>query len=152
MAFGPDGIPDFLDFAVGTDQKAAADDSFEHAAHEFLAAPGAVGCDHLVRGVAKQREIELVLVAEILQRLHGVGARPQDGYTQLVKLLFCVTKLGRFDRSTGSVRFRKKEEQDAAALEIFQGKLFAAVGSKGEFGGIVAELEHELGLLNLGTS
>ena len=119
MAFGPDGVPDFLDFAVDVDQKAAADDSFEHAAHEFLAAPGAVGCDHLVRGVAKQREIEFVLVAEVLQGLHRVGAGSENGDTELVELLFCVTKLGRFDRSTGSIRFRKKEEQNAAALEIF---------------------------------
>jgi hypothetical protein len=87
-----------------------------------------------------------------LQRLHRVGAGSENGDTELVELLFCVAKLGRFDRSTGSVRFRKKEEQNAAALEISQGKLFAAVGSKGELGGFVADLEHELGLLNLGTS
>jgi len=118
VAFGFDGVPDFFDFAVGADQKTAADDSLEQAAHEFLAAPRAVGLDHLVRGIAEQREIEFVLVAEVLQGLHGVSAGSKNGNTELVELLFCVTKLGRFDRSTGSIRFRKKEEQDAAALEV----------------------------------
>ena len=118
MAFGFDGVPDFLDFAVGADQKTAADDSLEQPAHEFFAAPRAIGLDHLVRGVAEQREIEFVLVAETLQGLHRVCAGSENGDTQLVELLFCVTKLGRFDRSTGSIRSWKKEEQDAAALEI----------------------------------
>ena len=119
MAFGFDGVPDFLDFSIGADQKTAADDSLEHAAHEFLAAPRAVGRDHLVRGIAEQREIELPLVAEILQGLHWIGAGSEDGDTQLIELRFCVAKLGRFDCSTRGIRFGEKEEQDAAALEVF---------------------------------
>jgi hypothetical protein len=118
VAFGFDGIPDLFDFAVGADQEAAADDSLEQATHEFLAAPRAVGLNHLVRGIAEQREIQFVFVAEVLQGLHGVGAGSKNGDAELVELLFCVTKLGRFDRSTGGIRFRKKEKKDAAALEI----------------------------------
>jgi hypothetical protein len=118
VAFGSDGIPDFLDFAVGADQKTAANDSLEQAAHEFLAAPRAVGCDHLVRGIAEQWEIEFVFVAEVLQGLYRVGAGSENRDTELIELLFCVTKLGRFDCSTGSIRFWEKEEQDAAAFEI----------------------------------
>lgn len=152
VAFGFDGVPDFLDFAVGADQKTAADDSLEQAAHEFLAAPRAVGLDHLVRRVAEQREIQFVFVAEVLQGLHRVGAGSENGDTELVELLFCVTKLGRFDRSTGSIRSREKEEQDAATLEVFERELFAAVGGEGEFGGFVADFEHELVLLNLWTN
>ena len=113
------GVPDLLDFAVGADQKAAADNSLEQAAHEFFPAPRAVGFDHFVRGITEQRKIELPLVAEILQGLHGIGAGSEDGDTKLIELRFCVTKLGRFDRSTRRVRFRKEEKQDAAALEVF---------------------------------
>jgi hypothetical protein len=149
MAFGPDGVPDFLDFAVGADQKTAANDALEQATHEFLAAPRAVGLDHFVRGIAEQREIQFVLVAEVLQRLHRVGAGSEDGDTELVELLFCVAKLGRFDRSTGGVRFGEKEKQDAAAFKILKRELFAAVGGEGEFGGFVADFEHELVLLEL---
>jgi hypothetical protein len=152
VAFGPDGIPDFLDFAVGADQKTAADDSLKQAAHEFLAAPRAVGLNHLARGIAEEREIEFVLVAEVLQGLHRVGAGSEDGDAELIELLFCVTKLGRFDRSTRGVRFGKKEEQDAAAFKILKRELFAAVGGEGEFGSVVADLEHELVLLNLWTN
>ena len=119
MAFGPDWIPDLFDLAVGADQKAAADNSLEQTAHEFFPAPRAVGFDHFVRGIAEQREIELPLVTEFLQRLHGIGAGSENGDIELVELLFCVAKLGRFDRSTRRIRFRKKEEQDAAALEVF---------------------------------
>jgi len=119
VAFGFYWVPDIFDFAVGTDQKTAADNSLEQAAHEFLPAPRAVGFDHLMRGIAEQREIELPLVAKFLQVLHGIGAGTEDGDAELVVFLLCVTKLGRFDRSTGSIRFRKKEEQDAAALEVF---------------------------------
>jgi len=118
VAFGFDGVPDFLDFAVDADQKTAADDSLEQAAHEFFAAPRAVGFDHLVRGIAEQRESKFVLVAKVLQSLHRIGAGSEDGDTELVELPFCVAKLGRFDCSTGSIRFGEKEEQDAAALEV----------------------------------
>jgi hypothetical protein len=118
VAFGSDGIPDFLDIAVGADQKTAADDSLEQAAHEFLAAPRAVGLNHLVRGIAEQRKIQFVLVAEVLQGLHRIGAGSENGDTELIEFLFCVTKLGRFDRSTRGVRFGEKEKQYAAALEI----------------------------------
>ena len=119
MAFGFNRVPDLFDFAVGSDQKTAADNSLEQAAHEFFPAPRAIGFDHFVRGVAEQWKIELPLVAEILQGLHGIGAGSEDGDTQPIELRFCVTKLGRFDRSTRSIRFRKKEKQHAAALEVF---------------------------------
>jgi hypothetical protein len=152
VAFGADGVPDLFDFAVGADQKTAANDSLEQATHEFFAAPRAVGLDHLVRGIAEQREIQFVLVAEVLQGLHRVGAGSEDGDTELVELLFGVAKLGRFDRSTGSIRFWKKEEQNAAPFELLQRELFAAVGGEGEFGSFVADFEHELVLLNLWTS
>jgi hypothetical protein len=118
VALGFDGIPDLFDFAVGADQKTAADNPFKKAAHEILSAPRAVGFDHLVCGIAEQREIELPLVAEFLQGLQSIRAGSEYGHTQLIELLFCVTKLGRFDRSTWSVRLRKKEEQDTAAFEV----------------------------------
>jgi hypothetical protein len=142
VALGLDWVPDLFDFAAGSDQKTAADNSLEQAAHEFFPAPRAVGFDHFVSGIAEQREIELPLAAEFLQILERVGAGSEDGDTELVELLFCVAKLGRFNRSTRGIRFRKKEEQDAAALEVFQRELFATIGSESEFGGFVADFEH----------
>jgi hypothetical protein len=72
--------------------------------------------------IAQQREIQLLLGFKLRLRFDGVGAHPEDGYAQLVKLFLCVTKLGRFDRSTGSIRFRIKKQHHALALEIAQRK------------------------------
>jgi hypothetical protein len=66
VAFGFDWIPDLLDFAVGADQKTAADNSLKQAAHEFLSTPRAVVFDHFVRWIAEQRKVELPLVTEVL--------------------------------------------------------------------------------------
>jgi hypothetical protein len=49
----------------------------------------------------------------------GIGAHAENGHAEFFELLLCVTKLGRFDGSTGSVGFGIEKEQDAAALEIF---------------------------------
>ena len=119
VALGFGGVPDLFDFAVGADQNATADNSFEQAAHEFLPAPRAVGFDHLVCGITEQGEIELPLFAESLQRLESIRAGSENGDTQLIELLFCVAKLGRLNCSTRSIGLRKKEEQDAASPEIF---------------------------------
>jgi hypothetical protein len=143
MAFGFDGGPDFFDFAGFADEEGAAHDAHELASHELFFLPGAVGLDRFVIGIAEQREIELVLGLEPRQGFDGIRAHAQDGHTLLIELLFCVTKLGRFDGSTGSVGFRKEEEQDAPPLEVFQRDVFAFLGWEPEAGGFVAEFEHE---------
>ena len=66
VAFCLHFIPDFLDLAVSADQKCAAHDALERAAHEFLHPPDAVGFDHFVSGIAEQREIQLLLGFEVL--------------------------------------------------------------------------------------
>jgi len=81
VAFGFGRVPDLFDFAVGTDQKAAANNSLEQAAHEFLSAPRAVGFDHFVRGIAEQRKIELPLFAESLQGFQSISAGSENGDT-----------------------------------------------------------------------
>jgi len=143
VAFGMDGGPNFLDFAGFSDEERAAYDAHEFAAHELLLLPGAVGRDGFVVGIAQQREIELVLGLERGLGSDGISAHAEDGDLALIELLFCVTKLGRFDGSTGSVGFRKEEEQDAPALKVFQRDAFVFVGLEPEARGFVAGLEHE---------
>ena len=72
----------------------------------------------------------------------GVGAHAEDGDTELVKIFFCVTKLGRFDGSTGSVGLRVEEEKDTLAGEVLERDFFAFVGSEPEGGGFGADFEH----------
>jgi hypothetical protein len=72
----------------------------------------------------------------------GIGAHAEDGDAELVEFFFCVTKLGRFYRSTGGVGFGVEEEDDALAVEIFQGELFAFVRLKTEIWGFSAWFQH----------
>jgi hypothetical protein len=72
----------------------------------------------------------------------GIGAHAEDGDAELVEILFCVTKLGRFYRSTGGVCFGVEEEENALASEVFERDLFAFVGFEAEGGGFGAKFEH----------
>jgi hypothetical protein len=128
VAFGSDGGPESLDFASFADEEGAADDALELAAHELLLLPDAESRDGFVIGIAEQRKIQLLLGFERSLGFDGISAHAKDGDIQLVEVLLCVTKLGRFDGSTGSVRFGIEKEQDATALELFQGDWFAFVG------------------------
>ena len=100
MAFRFHVVPDVFDFPVGADQERAAHDSQERAAEEFLHASRSVRFDQLEFRIAEQRKVYFVFFLERGLRLHGIAAGAQDGYAQTIELLFCVTKLGRLDRST----------------------------------------------------
>jgi hypothetical protein len=119
VAFGFDGRPQGFDFAGFADKKRAADDAHEFASHELLLLPGTVGGDGFVIGVAEQRKIESELGFERRLGFDRISAHAEDGYSQLVELLFCVAKLGRLDDSTGGVGFGEEEKKDAMALEVF---------------------------------
>jgi len=119
VAFGSDEGPDVFDFAVLANEERAAHDAHGRLAHEMLFLPGAECLDGFVVGIAEQGEIELLLFPEGGQGLYGVGAHAEDGDAELVEFFFCVTKLGRFDRSTGSVGFGVEKEEDALAGEVF---------------------------------
>lgn len=120
MALGLHVVPDFFDLSVRPDEEGTAGDAHERSAHELFHSPGTVGFDRFVFRIAQQREIELLLFLESHLCFHGIGAYPKDNHTQLIELRFGVTKLGRFDRSTGSVGFWKEKEEHALAFEVFQ--------------------------------
>jgi len=102
--------------------------------------PGAEFLDGFVGGVAEQREIEILLGLEGGLGFDGVGAHAENGDAEIVEFLFCVAKLGRLDRSTGSVGFGEKEEEDALAGEVLERNFFAFVGWEAEGGGFGADL------------
>ncbi|HXY23168.1 MAG TPA: hypothetical protein VEI73_00835 [Candidatus Acidoferrum sp.] len=142
MALGADDGPDYFDFAGFADEERAADDAHESAAHEELFLPSAEGFNGFVVGIAEKREIEFVLLLEGRQGFDGVGAHAEDSDFELIELLFCVTKLGRLDDSTGGIGFGIEKEEDALALEIFKRDGGAIVGGEAEGGGFVAWFEH----------
>jgi hypothetical protein len=118
VAFGFDGGPEGFDFAGFADEKRTADDAHEFAAHELLLLPRAVGGDGFVIGIAEQGKVEPVLGLKQGLGFDGIGAHAEDGDSELVELLFCVAKLGRFDDSTGGVGFGEEKKKHAMALEI----------------------------------
>jgi hypothetical protein len=118
VAFGFDEGPDVFDFAGFADEKRAADDAHEGAAHELFFLPGAEFGDEFVMGVAEQGEIQILLGLEGGLSFDGIGAEAEDGDVELVEVFFCVAKLGRFDGSTGGVGFGVEEEKDALAGEV----------------------------------
>jgi hypothetical protein len=142
MAFGFDEGPYFFDLAGFADEEGAADDAHEGAAHELFFLPGAELCDGLVGGIGEQGKVEIVLGLERSLGFDGIGAEAEDGHAVLVKILLCVTKLGRFDGSTGSVGFGVEEEEDALALEIGQGDRCVVVCFETKAGGFGAGFEH----------
>lgn len=118
MAFRLDVVPDSFDLSVGGYENAAADDPFVRATHEFFRSPKAIGFNHFVVGIAEKREVELVLFLKAREGLDGVRANSKYFHFKFFKLLFCVTKLGRFHRSTGGVRLGKEIEQKALSFQI----------------------------------
>jgi hypothetical protein len=73
-----------------------------------------------------------------------VGAGADDSDIQLVELLFCVTKLGRFGRSTGGVGFWKEKEQYAFTAEIRKRQLAAVVCFQLKVWSFITDLQHEI--------
>ncbi len=144
MAFGFDEGPDFLDFAGFADEEGTADDAHRGAAHELFSLPGAEFLNGFVGWVAKQGKVEFVFFLEGGERFDCVGAHAENGDTELVEIFFCVTKLGRFDGSTGGIGFGKEEEEDALAREVIERDFFAFVGFETEGGDFGAKFEHGL--------
>ncbi len=135
-------MPDVFDLPLRTDEERATHDSFVGSAHEFLRAPSPIRFDHLVRRIAEEREIQFLFGSETLQQLHRVGARAKNDYAVLVKFRFCVTKLGRLDRSTRRIGFGKEKYKHAFPFEIAQRQFFPLIGTQREVGSFVTNFQH----------
>jgi len=144
VAFGFDKGPDFLDFAGLAGEEGTAHDAHECTAHELLFLPGAELFDGFVARVAEQGEIEILLCLERSKSFDGIGAHSEEGDAELVEFFFCVAKLGRFYRSTGSVGFGKEKEKDPLAREVFERDVFAFIGFETEGGGLGTYFEHSI--------
>jgi hypothetical protein len=72
----------------------------------------------------------------------GIAAHADDNDAKLVELLFCVTKLGRFYRSTGSVGFWIEEQYDAFASKVREGDVVAGIVLQTECRNFVADFQH----------
>ena len=115
MAFCFDVVPDVFELAICADEECAANNAEKRPAEEFLHAARAVGFDRFQIWITEKVEIEFLLGFEAGLGFDGVAAHSQDDDVELVELLFCVAKLGRFNRSTRSIGLRIEEKHDALA-------------------------------------
>ena len=135
-------VPNLFDFAFRADQEGAADDTLVRAAHEFLHAPHAIGFDHFVVGIAQQGKIELLFRPEFREGFFRIGACSQNEHADFVEILLCVTKLGRFGRSTGGAGLGKEEKHNAPSAEICERQRRAFIGLQSEVWCFVADFQH----------
>jgi hypothetical protein len=142
MALGFDEGPEVFDFAGFADEEGAADDAHVSAAHEKFFLPSAEFLNCFVGGITEQREIEILLSLEGGLGFDGIGAEAEDGNSEFIEIFFCVTKLGRFYRSTSGASFGVEEEENSLAGEVFEGEVGAFVGFQAEGGGFGANFEH----------
>ena len=84
-----------------------------------------------------------MLFLERNKSFDGISAHAENGNTEMVELLLCVTKLGRFDGSTGSAGFGKEKEEDTLAGEVLERDFQALVGIEAKGGGFGAYFEHQ---------
>jgi hypothetical protein len=140
MAFGFDEGPDVFDFAGFADEEGAADDAHKGAAQELFFLPGTELLDGFVGGIAEQKEIEILFFFEGGLGFDGIGAHAEDGDAELVEVIFCVAKLGRFNGSTGGVGFGIEKEEDALVGEVLQRDGLVFVGFQAEGGSFGADL------------
>jgi len=144
VAFGFHSGPDGFDCSRFADEERATDDTHELTPHERLLFPGAKGFDGFVVRIAEERKIQLLLRLEGCLDFYGIGAHAENGNTEFIELLFCVTKLGRFNGSTGSVCFGIEKEQYTPAAEIRERDIFAVLSLAREVGSFVADLKHKI--------
>jgi hypothetical protein len=144
VAFGFGGIPDVFDFTFGADQKRAADGAGENASHKFLWTPDTVSFDHFAGGIADQRKIQLLPGFEFRQGRFGIGASAENHRVQLVEVFLCVTELGRFGGSTGSVGFGEEKQNDALAGEVLQRNIASGVGFQRKVRSFLSNFQHHL--------
>src|SRR5205807_2175062 len=111
------GVPVHLNFrehslhlSIFADDVGGPRDAHDLAAVQVLFLPDPVGFKRVVRGVAEQREIQLVLVAELLELLHRVAAHPDHSRPELFQFFFGVTELVRLAGSTRRVGLGKEVE------------------------------------------
>jgi len=121
---------DMTDLSVPPDNVGGAHDSHRLPAIQILFLPDPVGFKHFVGSIARQRKVQLVLVAELLQDFDGVPTGSQDDRIELVQFIFGVTELVCLAGSTGGIGFGKEEKNDALPFEITQTDLIAGVRRK----------------------
>jgi hypothetical protein len=144
MAAGRGFLPDFLNRTIGPNPDGGPHNPEVRLSKEAFHSPGAIclNCTKIL--VGNQREIQLELSLEFRQRLNAIAAAPNHDRVEFLKVLHCVTKLGRFIGSTGSIGLRKKIENYILAAKIAKGDFLAVVGRQAKVGRLITCFKHSI--------
>ena len=116
------------DIPLGINDECGAHNPHRPLPVKVLFLPHTIALQHGVRSITRQRKIQFVLVAELLQLSYGISTDTENSCPELVQFFFGITELVRLASSTGGVRFTEKEEDDNLALESVQRNLIPGVG------------------------
>lgn len=89
-------------------------------------------------GVAEQSKIDFAFGFKAGEQFLRISAYAQDHRVFEIESLLCVTKLGRFDNSTGGVGFRIKKQNDALAAKVLERYGFAFTRFQSKFWSLIA--------------
>src|SRR5262245_3354940 len=134
---GVDALVPLLDLAVLVDHHADALRAL------LRIGVGAVGGADRPVGVTDQREVEVVLLGELLVVVLGVERHPEDHGVLPVVVGFQVAEPATFCGSPRGVGLRKEPQHDRLAPEVRELHGAAVVVAAREIGSLVAWIEHE---------
>jgi hypothetical protein len=111
-------MPDFPDHPIRPNPVRTAHDPQEGFSQESFHSPRAIQLQYVELGVDNQRKVQLEPHPELRMRFRIAAAAANHHRVALFEFLEGVTKLGRFVRSTGRIRFGEKIEDHVLAAKI----------------------------------
>lgn len=134
MAFGFHLAESLLQLSIRADHERAPLDAHHLLAVHVLFLPDFESLGDFLFGIGEQCEVQFVFVREFLLRFGFIRRDAQYDCAGFLELLVVVTKLGRFNRSTGRIGLGKEIEDHGFALEILQRHLLAVLVEQSEVG------------------
>jgi hypothetical protein len=92
--------------------------------------------------VAQERKIQFARELEAGKGPYVIRAHAQDDRVGSFELSLCVTKLGRFGDSTGSIGFREEEQNHVFSGKILQRNGLTGVRVERELRSFVTDFQH----------
>jgi hypothetical protein len=93
-------------------------DTFVSFPKKLFLAPDSKRTQHVLIRVREERVREIILPLELLMRLDGVGAHPQQHDLEVLETSIFLAEPASLDRSTGGVVFGIKEKDHPLAFEL----------------------------------
>jgi hypothetical protein len=127
MAVDLDLRPDAGDPPVRADQEGRPGDPQEGPAVHGFFAPDAVGLEHLVGLVGKERYAKAVLLLELVLGLDRIGGNPDNVHAGFLVFGPKLREINGFAGAAGGVGLGVEIENELATLEVCEGKSASAV-------------------------